>query len=802
MAASNRRKVTKTPGTTATEGERDNAQQLMSPNHPAAPFLLLQQTLGNQVVQQISSMSPTSGSRPMDSDHPSSPHLAQTKTPVSQRDSSPPDADPMEASAEGMSGPRASQHPSVSAGAGNQQLDVRCDELGLDIEEEEVEGGEREERGPSSSFHETMASIPRSNIPTPAQTTSPPSSADSTSAPNSSASRAPQLPAPGGTGTDTSYQSTFSSQPSAAVNDYEASSPPPAPEVSGKDIPSQMTAASSPSTTASDDASAPTSAPYGPDAGVPPPTTISSQPPTAVTDDGASSPTPAPEVSDTDVSLPTNASLQPSPAVTDDGTPSLTAASDMSNTADSATDATPPRRLVVSDREGKVEQGQMRQSDFLAELRAAVFTTVETELAGTQWTARDCPWISHWFGYYSNQAALHVERAIRRYAPGTSKASVARDYIPIVLDRVRRAVSTWVTTGVVTEVPDGVSAGLPARSGGGLSRSDSDEIYFKGCEGGARNDGDPKEIQAQLGSGRALDSQVKSRMESAYGTSLSNVRVHTDAGAAGLSTRLNARAFTVGEHVAFGSGEYQPGTLVGDALIAHELAHVVQQRDADPGSTKKEQGENSATEADADGSAIRGVSSIWFGGKRALESIGRNAMPRLRSGLGLRRCASTFPSYSQIVADSDVQAATDAAWANTEAAATAAARREEGFWIRLNTGTGDYEFTPTVTGDPVGPAVGATIESLGSRPADTPNPAGTIYTVASFHTHTPTAFRTVARAVGPSAADGAADRADDVTGVVYDYVESPAGSGNIPAGHPIGSAAQRYRSGPNRRQRE
>jgi hypothetical protein len=37
-------------------------------------------------------------------------------------------------------------------------------------------------------------------------------------------------------------------------------------------------------------------------------------------------------------------------------------------------------------------------------------------------------------------------------------------------------------------------------------------------------------------------------------------------------------------------------------------------------------------------------------------------------------------------------------------------------------------------------------------------------------------------------------------GVVYDYTESPAGSGTIPAAHPIGSAAERYPSGPNRRQ--
>ena len=55
------------------------------------------------------------------------------------------------------------------------------------------------------------------------------------------------------------------------------------------------------------------------------------------------------------------------------------------------------------------------------------------------------------------------------------------------------------------------------------------------------------------------------------------VRLHDDPAAARLTRSLGARALAVGEHVAFGPNEYEPGTPVGDALIAHELAHVVQQ---------------------------------------------------------------------------------------------------------------------------------------------------------------------------------------------------------------------------------
>lgn len=161
-----------------------------------------------------------------------------------------------------------------------------------------------------------------------------------------------------------------------------------------------------------------------------------------------------------------------------------------------------------------------------------------------------------------------------------------------------------------------------------------------------------------------------------------------------------------------------------------------------------------------------------------------------------------FPDYATIVSDANVIAQTDTAWANTKAATTAASRREEGFWIRLNTATCRYEFTATVLGPVVGPnQTGSVI--LGARPADSnanPNPnANATYTVASFHTHTPMTFRTGVRMVGPTSADQQADTSDDVTGVVYDYIDSPAGSGTIPGGHPLNSPAIRYQSGPVRR---
>src|SRR5262249_7833954 len=104
-------------------------------------------------------------------------------------------------------------------------------------------------------------------------------------------------------------------------------------------------------------------------------------------------------------------------------------------------------------------------------------------------------------------------------------------------------------------------------------------VLAKAREEGTRETDDPDQIRSQLGSGQDLESGVRSRMERGFGHDFNNVRVHTDARAAQLSARLDARAFTIGSDVGFGAGEYRPGTLIGDALIAHELAHVIQQGD-------------------------------------------------------------------------------------------------------------------------------------------------------------------------------------------------------------------------------
>ncbi|HXT27537.1 MAG TPA: DUF4157 domain-containing protein [Candidatus Eisenbacteria bacterium] len=80
-----------------------------------------------------------------------------------------------------------------------------------------------------------------------------------------------------------------------------------------------------------------------------------------------------------------------------------------------------------------------------------------------------------------------------------------------------------------------------------------------------------------LGPGDPLEPSLRTSMESRLGHDFSGVRVHSDALAAGSARAVNARAFTLGNHVVFGEQEYAPHTPGGQKLLAHELTHTVQQ---------------------------------------------------------------------------------------------------------------------------------------------------------------------------------------------------------------------------------
>jgi Domain of unknown function (DUF4157) len=92
-------------------------------------------------------------------------------------------------------------------------------------------------------------------------------------------------------------------------------------------------------------------------------------------------------------------------------------------------------------------------------------------------------------------------------------------------------------------------------------------------------------IHAEAGGGRALGANTSSWALEAFGDAVKDARVHTGALAHALSRAVSARAFTVGRDVFFAAGEYRPHAAAGRRLLAHELAHVVQQHGAPTGPT-------------------------------------------------------------------------------------------------------------------------------------------------------------------------------------------------------------------------
>jgi|GEM_PF-6491572 len=197
--------------------------------------------------------------------------------------------------------------------------------------------------------------------------------------------------------------------------------------------------------------------------------------------------------------------------------------------------------------------GQMQRSEFLTALRETVLKDCETELAPFGRTARGCPYILRTLERYAARPVASLLKFLRVFAKPPAGAD-AQGLIRAATRQARTlakrvAEKRGPRVQAMTEDPAGH---LPSH--------------------------DPLAIQAQLAGGSPLEGPVRAKMERSMGTEFGAVRVHTGGAAARLSDGLGARAFTVGQDIAFAAGEYRPGSQTGDTLLAHELAHTIQQR--------------------------------------------------------------------------------------------------------------------------------------------------------------------------------------------------------------------------------
>ena len=174
------------------------------------------------------------------------------------------------------------------------------------------------------------------------------------------------------------------------------------------------------------------------------------------------------------------------------------------------------------------------------------------------------------------------------------------------------AVSALVRSSVAARAVQRCPGGCPP--GGCGQHGPEEEELHRSAEPGAHATGDAASGPTRLvqgvvrGGGSPLESGVRTEMEGHFGVSLDGVRVHTGAAAAVSARAVRAHAYTVGQHIVFSRGRYVPGSLGGRRLLAHEIAHTIQQRGArgsvqqlaiDPG------GRSSAAEREADAAAER-----------------------------------------------------------------------------------------------------------------------------------------------------------------------------------------------------
>jgi hypothetical protein len=110
----------------------------------------------------------------------------------------------------------------------------------------------------------------------------------------------------------------------------------------------------------------------------------------------------------------------------------------------------------------------------------------------------------------------------------------------------------------------------------------ADRMFGARDDNGVAANADQFIDRAAGSSGSPLPSALRERLESSLGADLSSVRIHDGRDSADAAKAVGAKAYTVGQDIHFGAGHYDPATEAGQFLLAHEVAHTVQQAGATP----------------------------------------------------------------------------------------------------------------------------------------------------------------------------------------------------------------------------
>jgi len=171
----------------------------------------------------------------------------------------------------------------------------------------------------------------------------------------------------------------------------------------------------------------------------------------------------------------------------------------------------------------------------------------------------------------------------RKCACGSSRSSLAEMCVDCQSRVMQRKLAIGANDDPLEREADRIAEAVLAAPAAAAIIGAAPRIQRSAGRAGGKTKMAPASVEQVLAdSGRPLDPALRQDMEQRFGHDFSRVRVHADARAADSARSVHALAYTAGQDVVFGAGQYAPGSMSGRQLLAHELAHVVQQGEIAP----------------------------------------------------------------------------------------------------------------------------------------------------------------------------------------------------------------------------
>lgn len=152
------------------------------------------------------------------------------------------------------------------------------------------------------------------------------------------------------------------------------------------------------------------------------------------------------------------------------------------------------------------------------------------------------------------------------------------------------------------------------------------------------------EIKSSRGSGPSLSPQTKNQMDGAFGRNFSDVTIHSDGQSTRMAKEIDAKAFTIGSDIYFQSNYFDPKGGTGKRLLAHELAHTLQQQNGSNGATIQREGEDKQDKSDEKSKVdtkVEVVTEFKEGEAKAKASTTRSGEEKIAEGVTAKASEKT-----------------------------------------------------------------------------------------------------------------------------------------------------------------